>query len=153
MDKEDGGDMGLIELSLYDRLRRLKANRDLDAVAGNLPIFDENGDLVDSGTDLSDYEPADATILKKADVVDGLESEVTDVPLSANQGKVLKDAQDVLNGDVETEGSVAKAIDDAVSPIDERLSGLDTLVYEGKTYMVSKRIENGHLVTTYTEVI
>ena len=51
------------------------------------------------------------------------------------------------------EGSVAKAIDDAVSPIDERLTGLDTLTYEGKTYMVSKRIENGHLVTTYTEVI
>ncbi len=49
-------------------------------------------------------------------------------------------------------GSVAKAIDDAVSPIDERLTGLDTLTYEGKTYRVSKRIENGHLVTTYTEV-
>lgn len=116
--------MGLIELSLYDRLRRLKANRDLDAVAGNLPIFNENGDLVDSGTDLSDYEPADATILKKADVVDGLESEVTDVPLSANQGRVLKDAQDVLNGDVETEGSVAKAIDDAVSPLEEDITDL-----------------------------
>lgn len=49
-------------------------------------------------------------------------------------------------------GSVSKAIDDAVSPIDERLTGLDTLTYEGKTYMVSKRIEDGHLVTTYTEV-
>lgn len=49
-------------------------------------------------------------------------------------------------------GSVAKAIDDALEPIEERLTGLDTLVYEGKTYMVSKRIENGHLVTTYTEV-
>ena len=49
-------------------------------------------------------------------------------------------------------GSVAKAIDDAVSPIDERLTGLDTITYEGKTYMVSRKIENGHLVTTYTEV-
>lgn len=50
-------------------------------------------------------------------------------------------------------GSVAKAIDDAIEPIDTRVTGLDTLTYEGVTYMVSKRIENGHLVTTYTEVI
>jgi len=29
---------------------------------------------------------------------------------------------------------------------------LDTLTYEGITYMVSRKIENGHLVTVYTEV-
>jgi len=65
--------------------------------------------------------------------------------------KTHEDRLDTLEGT--GEGSVAKAIDDAVSPIDERLTGLDTLTYEGKTYMVSKRIENGHLVTTYTEVV
>lgn len=58
----------------------------------------------------------------------------------------------VLEGDDETEGSVAKSIKDAVDPIDTRLTGLDTLTYEGTTYMVSRKIENGHLVTTYTEV-
>ncbi len=64
--------------------------------------------------------------------------------------KSHEDRLDTLEGT--GAGSVAKAIYDAVSPIDERLTGLDTLAYEGKTYMVSKRIENGHLVTTYTEV-
>ena len=33
-----------------------------------------------------------------------------------------------------------------------RLSGLDTLTYEGVTYRASKKIEDGHLVTVYTEV-
>ena len=70
----------------------------------------------------------------------------SDSAISALAGRL-----DTLEGT--GEGSVAKAIDDAVSPIEERLTGLDTLVYEGKTYMVSKRIENGHLVTTYTEVV
>jgi hypothetical protein len=60
---------------------------------------------------------------------------------------------DTLEADSETEGSVAKSVKDAVEPIDERLTGLDTLTYEGITYMVSRKIENGHLVTTYTEVV
>ena len=50
------------------------------------------------------------------------------------------------------EGSVSKAIDDAVSPIDTRLTGLDTITDGGVTYRVSRKIENGHLVTVYTEV-
>jgi len=83
LDKEDGGDMGLIELSLWDKLKRR------------------------------------LNILEGADTV---------------------------------AGSVAKTVKDAVDPIDERLTGLDTLIYEGITYRVSKRIENGHLVTVYTEV-
>jgi len=57
-----------------------------------------------------------------------------------------------LNADDTTEGSVAKTVKDAVEPIDTRLTGLDTLTYEGITYMVSRKIENGHLVTVYTEV-
>jgi hypothetical protein len=58
-----------------------------------------------------------------------------------------------LEGADTVEGSVAKTVKDAVEPIDERLTGLDTLTYEGITYMVSRKIENGHLVTTYTEVV
>ena len=57
-----------------------------------------------------------------------------------------------LNADDTTEGSVLKAVKDVVDPIDTRLTGLDTLTYEGTTYMVSRKIENGHLVTVYTEV-
>ena len=70
-------------------------------------------------------------------------------------GETVKgNAEDIatLNGDDSTEGSVLKSIKDAVSPIDTRLTGLDTLTYEGTTYMVSRKIENGHLVTVYTEV-
>lgn len=62
------------------------------------------------------------------------------------------DAIETLNANDTTEGSVAKTVKDAVDPIDVRLTGLDTLTYEGITYMVSRKIENGHLVTVYTEV-
>lgn len=84
-------------------------------------------------------------------LVDAAIAEVKGDGYTSGSLKTHEDRLDTLEGT--GEGSVAKAIDDAVSPIDERLSGLDTLVYEGKTYMVSKRIEDGHLVTTYTEVI
>ena len=60
---------------------------------------------------------------------------------------------DTLEGADTVTGSVAKTVKDAVDPIDERLTGLDTLTYEGITYRVSRKIENGHLVTTYTEVV
>ena len=110
MDKEDGGDMGLIELSLWDKLKRTKADKDtVDAIKGT-----------------------------------GWTNET-----------VKGNAEDIatLNADDSTEGSVAKTVKDAVDPIDERLTGLDTLTYEGITYRVSRKIENGHLVTTYTEVV
>jgi len=71
----------------------------------------------------------------------------SDSAISALGGRL-----DILEGDELTEGSVAKTVKDAVEPIDARLTGLDTLTYEGTTYMVSRKIENGHLVTVYTEV-
>ena len=71
----------------------------------------------------------------------------SDSAISALGGRL-----DILEGDELTEGSVAKTVKDAVDPIDARLTGLDTLTYEGITYMVSRKIENGHLVTVYTEV-
>lgn len=117
--------MGLIELSLWDKLKRTKADKVVGAVEGNFAKLDANGNLVDSGHKDADYEDADATILKEADVVDSLESTSTTAPLSANQGKVLKDAQDVLNADDTTEGSVAKTVKDAVEPIDARVSTLE----------------------------
>ncbi len=71
----------------------------------------------------------------------------SDSAISALAGRL-----DTLEADELTEGSVAKTVKDAVDPIDARLTGLDTLTYEGTTYMVSRKIENGHLVTVYTEV-
>jgi hypothetical protein len=43
-------------------------------------------------------EPADATILKQADIVDNLTSTSTTAPLSANQGKELQDTKAGLTG-------------------------------------------------------
>jgi hypothetical protein len=58
---------------------------------------------------------------------------------------------DALYAQLSTIASKANQTD--LDATNSRLTGLDTLVYEGTTYRVSKRIENGHLVTTYTEVI
>jgi hypothetical protein len=67
----------------------------------------------------------EANKIDKTSIVNNLtEGGETDV-LSAEQGKVL----------------------------DSRLSGLDTLEYEGVTYMVSKSIVNGHIVEHYEEVV
>ncbi len=119
-----------------------KADKDTDAVVGNFASFDANGNPIDSGKKDADYEDADTTILKKAQVKDNLTSTNTDLPLSANQGKVLKDGQDelagagwagetvkknaddisTLNADDATEGSVAKTVKDAVEPIIEDVS-------------------------------
>ena len=118
--------MGLIELSLWDKLKRIKADKVVGAVEGNFAKLDANGNLVDSGHKDADYEDADTTILKQANVVNALDSTSIIAPLSANQGKVLKDAQDVLNGDVTTEGSVLKSIKDNAkdATYDNSTSGL-----------------------------
>jgi hypothetical protein len=47
-------------------------------------------------------EPADATILKEADIVDNLTSTSTTAPLSANQGKALEDGKVAKAGDTMT---------------------------------------------------
>lgn len=71
----------------------LKADKDADAVTGNFAMFDASGTPVDSGKKDADYEDADATILKQANIVNDLTTGGTTVPLSAEQGKVLKTAQ------------------------------------------------------------
>lgn len=38
---------------------------------------------------LADYQPLDTTLLKAADVINTLDSDATDAPLSAAQGKAL----------------------------------------------------------------
>jgi len=75
-----------------------KADKVSGATNGNFAGLDVNGNLTDSGHKDSDYEDADATILKQANIVDALNSTSTTAPLSANQGKVLKDAQDAIKG-------------------------------------------------------
>jgi hypothetical protein len=130
-----------------------KADKDTDAVVGNFASFDASGNPIDSGKKDADYEDADDTILKKAQVKDNLTSTNTDLPLSANQGKVLKDGQDelagagrttetvkgnaediaTLNADDATEGSVLKSIKDEAenakfTPTTE--SGIESMTIE-----------------------
>lgn len=57
---------------------------------GNLLSIDADGNIVVSDTKVSDFETADETILKQADIVNDLTTGGTDVPLSAEQGKLLK---------------------------------------------------------------
>src|SRR5690554_4729276 len=64
-----------------------KADKDTGAIEGNFASFDAFGNPVDSGKKDADYEDADATILKQANIVDALNSTSTTAPLSANQGK------------------------------------------------------------------
>jgi hypothetical protein len=85
-------------------------------------------------------------------VDDSLEA-IKGVDYTGGTLKSHEDAIATINADDTTEGSVAKSVKDAVDPIDTRLTGLDTLTYEGTTYRVSRKIENGHLVTVYTEVV
>jgi hypothetical protein len=51
-------------------------------------------------------EPADATILKEADIVDNLTSTDTDKPLSANQGKVLQDGKEPADATILKEADI-----------------------------------------------
>ena len=81
-----------------------------------------------------------------------LDELVVNLGSSDNAISALAGRLDILESDDTVSGSVAKTVKDAVDPIDARLTGLDTLTYEGTTYMVSRKIENGHLVTVYTEV-
>ena len=66
-----------------------KADKVTGATADNFASLDTNGNLKDSGKKASDFETADNTILKKANVVNDLTTGGIDVPLSAEQGKVI----------------------------------------------------------------
>ena len=85
-------------------------------------------------------------------LVDAAVAEVKGVGYTDGTLKTHEDRLDTLEGADTVVGSVAKTVKDAVNPIDTRLTGLDTITYEGITYRVSRKIENGHLVTVYTEV-
>lgn len=59
-------------------------------------ITDDDTKLPTSGAVVDYAEPKDATILKEADIIDALNSTSATNPLSAKQGKALKDIQDTL---------------------------------------------------------
>lgn len=72
------------------------------------------------------FEMLDGKLQLSASVVDDLETANTLKPLSANQGKVLKDLIDIINGT--GEGSTDKKITDAIAKLVDRApENLDTL--------------------------
>ena len=120
---------------------------------------DATYDNTDSGLTASTLKTAIDEVEGRVDTAEGeiddLQTAETEMKGTGWNGENLVDHEsrlDTLEADDTTEGSVLKAVKDAVDPIDTRLTGLDTLTYEGTTYMVSRKIENGHLVTVYTEV-
>ena len=70
-----------------------KADKVSGAVNGNFAGLDTNGNITDSGSKAADFEPADATILKDADIANNLTTEVAGSVLDATQGKALNDGK------------------------------------------------------------
>ena len=131
--------------ALIDAAVQSLQNNDIKAVADNLSALettvntfltgdDDNNGTIDRLKELvaaiaANKDSIDALLEDKvdvADIVDSLESEATDAPLSANQGKVLKGLIDDLDADSHTHDN--KSILDGISTDDN--SG--NLVYNGK---------------------
>ena len=81
----------------------------------------------------------------------GPDENVDTTPMEFVKFQTIQAKIDTLKG-TGWAGQTVKGNADAIALLDTRLTGLDTLTYEGITYMVSRKIENGHLVTVYTEV-
>ncbi len=75
------------------------------AINGNFPVFNNDGSLSSSDYNSGSFEPKNSTILKQGDVVNNLTSTSINLPLSANQGKILNESK------VNTEGFVNLATD------------------------------------------
>ena len=77
-----------------------------------------------------DFEAADADLDGRLQVIEGIISGEEGVTFGDLVERVedLEDAVDVLNGDENVEGSVAKTVADAVNPVDERLTALEAEV-------------------------
>lgn len=88
----------------------------------------------------------DTTYVKKSDVVDGLTSTSTDAPLSANQGKVLKDALDALSNYIYS-GAANTSID-RLTEVFEFLTGHDD--DETLDGILAEKMSYTDLVTDYT---
>ena len=69
----------------------LKADKVTVVTTGNFAGLDATGNLTDSGKKATDFEPADATILKEADIANNLTTEEEGKVGDARQLKVLND--------------------------------------------------------------
>ena len=127
-------------------LSQKKADKVSGATAGNFSALDASGNLVDSLTKPSDFEPADESILRQADVVDSLTSESATAPLSAKQGKKLQDEITQLAGEVSLLDAVQvakiKDIESIISTMNPNQSA-QLSVSGRKTISLPKNAANG----------
>ena len=102
-----------------------------------------------------DDETAGSVDKKIKDQAEDATYDNTDSDLVAETIKTALDELDTDVADLETAKETMQGTGwdgENLTDHETRLSGLDTLTYEGVTYRASKTIENGHLVTIYTEV-
>lgn len=93
----------------------------LDSIRIALASLDANKSDITHDHD-GEYEEADATILKEADVIDDLVSVETTKPLSANQGKVLDESKvGIVNSSLTGIQVLTQTAYDALDPVDENV--------------------------------
>lgn len=159
----DNSGSGLTATKLPDAVDELDA--DVDALEGRADSL-EIAETAMKGVGWTDENLTDheGRIVVNENHRTGNGSDHADV--ASNSGRL-----DTLEADDETEGSVDRKIKEqaenadytgeaegstvkeAIDGVVTRLSGTDTLVYEGTTYRVSKSIVDGHLVEHYEEVV
>lgn len=91
-----------------------------DAVEGDVVVANADGTVKDGGVKLADL---------------ALKTEIT--ALEEGAIKDVEDAIDVLNGDENTDGSVAKTVKDAVDVVDDKIGNLADLTTTAKTDLVN----------------
>ena len=127
------------------------------AVEGDVVIANADGSVKDSGVKLEDLA-TDAELKVVSDKVEAIENAETGIlataksytdeevkKLADGQVNANKEAIEKLNGDAETEGSVAKAVKDAVDGINDVLGEIT----EGKT--VAEMIADAQAAATYDD--
>ncbi len=95
-------------------------------------------------------------ILAKKDDITKLNADVN------TEGSILKSIKDNAKNatyDNSTSGLTADTLGDAidevegrVDDIEDRVTALDTITYDGITYVITRAVVDDHIVETYTEV-
>ena len=143
-----GGTQTTINLGIQAELDNLKTT--LEQWAGErfvrYDVNDQNlsdAEKLNARTNIG-AEKADSTILKQGNVVDNVTSASTNVPLSANQGKVLKGLIDTLTSNkVDKVDGKQLSTEDFTTALKKKLDGLnnyDDTVLSGKITELTDRL-------------
>ena len=128
-----------------------KADKVTGGTADNFASLDANGNLKDSGKKATDFEPKDATILKKGQVVNDLTTGGVNVPLSAEQGKLIKQEVDVLQSDMtgvsgQTVLDVSLWVDNLYNINVTQLGNYDAIFFTPSTLADKTALESANII-------